>query len=72
MVRKKRTSGRWHGAGYRKAADMAPLTRAIEAIRVSKAFRDTVLIDTHTEGRVAFGSGLRFGEFVFGQIKEVQ
>jgi phage tail P2-like protein len=72
MLRKRRRACRWHGAGFRKPADMAPLNRAIEAVRVSKAFRDTVLIDTHTQGRVTFGGGLRFGEFVFGQIKEVQ
>jgi phage tail P2-like protein len=71
MVRGRRRSGRWHGAGYSKAADMTPLAKAIEAVRVSKAFRDTVLIDTQTQGRVKFGGGLRFGEFVFGQIKEV-
>lgn len=71
MVRKRRVSGRWHGSGYRKAADMTPLWRAIEAVRVSKAFRDTVLINTTTQSVVKFGSGLTFGEFVFGQIKEV-
>jgi hypothetical protein len=71
MVRKRRTAGRWHGAGYRKAADLSPLWRAIEAVRVSKAFRDTVLVNTTTQGVVNFSSGLTFGEFVFGQIKEV-
>lgn len=72
MKRPRLRSGRWNGNGYRKAADMGPLNRAIEAVRVSKAFRDTVLIDTATEGVVQFGGGLRFGEFVFGQIKEVR
>jgi phage tail P2-like protein len=72
MLRKRRRSGKWHGSGYRQAADMTPLAKAIEAVRVSKAFRDTVLIDTQTQGRVKFGGGLRFGEFVFGQIKEVE
>jgi phage tail P2-like protein len=71
MRRPRRRSGRWNGSGYRKAPDMTPLTRAIEAVRVSKAFRDTVLINTATQGLVKFGSGLHFGEFVFGQIKEV-
>lgn len=72
MKRPRFRSGRWNGSGYRKAADMAPLNRAIEAVRVSKAFRDTVLINTATQGLVQFGGGLRFGEFVFGQIKEVE
>jgi phage tail P2-like protein len=72
MLRKRRRACRWHGAGFRRAADMTPLNKAIEAVRVSKAFRDTVLIDTYTQGTVNFAGGLRFGEFVFGQIKEVQ
>jgi phage tail P2-like protein len=72
MVRQRRRLARWHGAGYRKAPNMAPLNKAIEAVRVSKAFRDKVLINTATQGPVKFGGGLRFGEFVFGQIKEVK
>lgn len=71
MKRNRRTSGRWHGVGFRKAADMTPLHRATEAARVSKAFRDTVLIDTAVHGPVTFGRGLRFGDFAFGDIKEV-
>lgn len=71
MQRTKRRAARWMGVGFLKASDMAPLQKAIQAVRVSKAFRDTVLIDTATHGRVQFGGGLRFGEFSFGQIKEV-
>ena len=71
MRRGRRRSGRWHGAGYRAAADMTMLTKAIEAVRVSKAFRDTVMIDTATYGQVKFSGGLRFGDFTFGEIKEV-
>lgn len=71
MQRPRRTSGRWHGVGYRMATDMAPMRKAIEAVRVSKAFRDTVMIDTAVTGQVKFGRGLRFGEFTFGEIKEV-
>jgi hypothetical protein len=72
MVRPRRRSGRWHGNGYLAAAPMAPLSKAIEAVRVSKAFRDTVMLDTATFGQVKFSGGLHFGEFVFGQIREVQ
>lgn len=72
MTRGRRRSGRWHGIGFRAPADMAPLRKAIEAVRVSKAFRDTVLIDTATYGQVTFSGGLRFGEFSFGEIKEVR
>lgn len=71
MRRNKRRSARWMGVGFLKSPDMAPLNKAIQAVRVSKAFRDTVLIDTALHERVHFGSGLRFGDFAFGQIKEV-
>ena len=71
MQRKKRISGAWHGVGFRRASDMAPLDKAIQAVRVSKAFRDTILIDTQNYERVKFGGGLRFGDFTFGQIIEV-
>jgi phage tail P2-like protein len=71
MKRGKRRAARWMGVGFLKAPDMTPLDKAIQAVRVSKAFRDTVLIDTATHGRVQFGGGLRFGEFTFGQVKEV-
>lgn len=71
MMRHRRRSGQWHKAGYRKAANMAPLHKAIEAVRVSKAFRDTVLIDTATFGPVKFSGALQFGAFTFGEIKEV-
>jgi hypothetical protein len=72
MNRSRRRSGRWHGVGYRKAPDMKPLRQAIEAVRVSKAFRDTVMIDTATYEQAAFSGGLRFGEFTFGEIREVR
>lgn len=72
MTRPVRRSGRWNGVGFRKAASMVPLNRAIEAVRVSKALRDTVLIDTATYGQVRFSPELRFGEFTFGEIKEVR
>lgn len=70
MQRFRARSGKWHGNGYRAAANMKPLHRAIEAVRVSKALRDTVLIDTTTMHRARFGSGLRFGHFTFGEIRK--
>ena len=72
MVRRRRRSGLWHGSGFRSAADLAQLSKAIEAVRVSKAFRDTVHINTATFGQVKFSSGLHFGEFIFGQVREVE
>jgi hypothetical protein len=71
LQRAVRRSGRWHGAGFRAAASLAPLDQAIEAVRVSKAFRDTVLIDTAVHAPVLFGGGLQFGDFTFGEIRKV-
>ncbi|MGE5563121.1 MAG: phage tail protein I [Bacillota bacterium] len=71
MLRRRRRSGAWHGAGFRQAASMDPLVRTIQAVRVSKAERDRILIDTTNVRQVRFASGLRFGEFTFGQAKEV-
>lgn len=71
MKRPEIRSRRWHGQNFMRPADMAPLTKAIQAVRASKAFRDTVLIDTATYGQVEFAGGLRFGDFAFGEIKEV-
>nr|WP_237437653.1 phage tail protein I [Altericroceibacterium endophyticum] len=61
---------RWHGNGYLRAASMERLAQAIAAVRVSKALRDTIFIDTTTHRRVQFASGLRFGDFTFGQIRK--
>jgi phage tail P2-like protein len=69
MLRPRCRSGRFYGAGYMKAADMRPFQQMIEAVRVSKAFRDTIRIDTRTHERVQFSGGLRFGEFTFGEIR---
>lgn len=71
MLRPRARSGKWYSAGFRQAADMTPLQRAIEAVRVSKSFRDTVLIDTTTYEVVSFGGTLTFGDFQFGEIREV-
>lgn len=70
MHRPRVRSGAWAGSGFRAAAGMAPLSRALEAIRVSKALRDTVLVDTTTTRPVRFGDGLQFGSFAFGEIRK--
>lgn len=61
----------WHGSGHLAPADMAPLKQAIEAVSVSKAHRDRIMIDTTTHRPVTFADGLRFGEFRFGEIRKV-
>jgi hypothetical protein len=71
MRRAKRRAARWMGVGFLKAPDMSPLREAIQAVRVSKAFRDTVLINTTNFREVEFDGGLTFGDFDFGQIVEV-
>lgn len=67
MRRPPRRSGRHHGVGFRKAPDMKPLWQAVDAVRVSKAARDTVMIDTTTFRAVTLGDGLRLGEFRLGE-----
>ncbi|MBB6191510.1 hypothetical protein FHS51_001737 [Sphingobium wenxiniae] len=71
MRRPRQRAGRWLGQGHVMAADLAPLHRALEAVRVSKALRDTILIDTATREIARFGTGLRFGEFTFGENREI-
>jgi hypothetical protein len=62
---------RFHGKGFLLATDRGPVTRAIQAIGVSKAARDTILVSTTTHRRVSFNDGLRFGQFAFGEIRKV-
>jgi phage tail P2-like protein len=62
MVRSHLTFDRWHGRGFLRTADQAPLARAVEAVRVSKAARDTILLDTASHGPATFRAGARFGD----------
>jgi hypothetical protein len=71
MTRLRSRRARFHKVGFLKSANMTPLDRAIEAVRVSKAFRDTVLIDTTTYRSVTLGAGLKLGSFRLGELKEV-
>lgn len=71
MKRTTRRAARWMGVGYLKAPDMTALAKAIEAVRVSKAFRDTVLLNTTTYRVVKLGGSLKLGEFTLGDIIEV-
>ena len=59
---------RFHGAGYRQAANMQPLWDVVEAVHIAKSRRDVIRIDTATRVPVAFNSALRFGEFSFGDL----
>ena len=71
MRRPVRARARFHGDGFRLRADLTPLLRPLEAVRVSKALRDKVLVGTATRRPVAFDSSLAFGEFNFGQLGRV-
>ena len=71
MHRPRARTGAWAGSGFRASASLRPLSRALEAIRLSKALRDTVLVDTTTTREVRFGDGLAFGSFAFGEIRKV-
>jgi|GEM_PF-1133575 len=71
MSRPAPLANRWHGHGWAKPANMTPFWRAIEAVRVSKALRDTIHVTTTTTRRAEFGLGLRFGDFDFGQMRKV-
>lgn len=65
MVRSRLTFGRWVGRGFLRTADHTPLARTIEAVRVSKAARDTILLDTASHGPATFRAGARFGDPTF-------
>lgn len=71
MKRPRSRAFRWYGNGHVKAADLTAMARAIAAVSLSKALRDTILIGTTTLRRAQFGSGLRFGNFSFGEIRKV-
>lgn len=71
MRRPPRRSGRHHGVGFRQAPDMKPLWQAVDAVRVSKAARDTVLIDTTTYRTVTLRDGLTLGSFRLGGARSV-
>lgn len=71
MRRPPRRSGRHHGVGFRKAPDMKPLWQAVDAVRVSKAARDTVMIDTTTYRTVTLRDGLTLGSFRLGETRSV-
>ncbi|TPG14363.1 phage tail protein I [Sphingomonas oligophenolica] len=67
MHRPRLAFDRWHGRGFLKRADFSALARTIEAVRVAKAARDTIRIDTASHAGAAFAPGLTFGDdFTFG------
>ncbi|MDD3799359.1 MAG: phage tail protein I [Novosphingobium sp.] len=71
MQRPRALQNRFVGHGWMHQADMTPFWRVLEAVRVSKAHRDTVLVTTTTMQRASFNSSLRFGDFDFGDMRKV-
>lgn len=64
-------AARFAGDGYLAETDFTVVNRALTAINVSKAARDTILVDTATHKPVTFGDGLRLGTFRFGAYRKV-
>lgn len=64
-------AARFAGSGFLAGADTSAVTRALRAVSVSKAARDTILVDTALHRDVSFGDGLQFDDFTFGQIRKV-
>ena len=54
--------GRPWGGGAWQRADRAPLWRALRAVKLSQAYRDTVWVDLRLTEPITFAPGLRFGE----------
>ena len=60
--------GRPWGRSFWRKADMEPLWRALAAVRVSQAFRDTVWVDLRLSEPIGFSPGLRFGDAGFNNF----
>lgn len=68
-----RTPLRWRrffGSGFLMATDFTGSRMAARAIDVSKAARDTILMDTALMKPVTFSDGRKFGSFKFGEIRK--
>lgn len=70
MQRPKPKLGRFM-TGHWGKANMAPLDRAVEAIRVSKSISDTIRIDTTVHRRVQLKDALRLGTFKLGEMRRL-
>ena len=57
--------------GYLKAASMRPLDRALYAVRVSKAARDTIHISTTTHRTLRLSDRPRLGAVRLGEIRRI-
>ena len=62
---------RFPGQCFLKPTNRRRFDQALQAVRVSKALRDRVLVTTTTLEPARFQSGLMFGEFDFGELRKV-
>lgn len=56
--------------GHWRAADFTPLRQAINAVRVSKSFRDTIFLQTTTSRVITLRDRLKLGDFSLGERKQ--
>ena len=61
---------RFHGFGHLVPTNTEKLRDALEAIRVSKALRDRILVNTTTVAPVRFNPALTFDGFTFGELRK--
>lgn len=57
--------------GFWKKADLSKLRDTLEAIRVSKSFRDTILVDTQVHRRVRLSDTPQLGTFKLGEVRRL-
>lgn len=64
--------GKPWGRRFWRRADMTPLWRALAALKVSQAYRDTVWVDLRLHEPVQFSPGLRFGDPSFTKFGDLR
>ncbi len=57
--------------GFWKKGDLSKLRMTLDAIRVSKSFRDTILVDTQVHRRVRLSDTPRLGTFKLGEVRRL-
>lgn len=57
--------------GFWKKGDLSKLQSTLDAIRVSKSFRDTILVDTQVHRRVRLSDSPRLGTFKLGEMRRL-
>lgn len=58
-------------SGFRIPTDMSQLNRVLDAVVVSKSYRDKILVDTRMHRVVQLGDRPRLGTFKLGEIRRI-